>query len=217
MNKLCEAFDKTFWPRSKWPDFASMPNKDKVVVIVPIVGLSDWDLNLSLDLEEVISMPVLEQASREIDTAISHLVLPPLRFVIGSDESTFFTVDSETAHQTLKEITLSIQESGFRKVVFYNSSPWNEDLLIVAARDFRIELGMQMFCINLAGIGLDLLSDRSTTRDDCRILGSNEPADKAKMIMEASSGKLAGLLKEVADRPLLANGGIISQQKGDAA
>jgi len=209
MTQLCTAHDKTFWPRLSWPKFNSMQDKENVLVVLPIVGFTDWKLNLFLDMEELISMPVLKEASRELENTLPHLVLPPLRFVLGFGETSCFSVDPETAHNTLKEIVISIQESGFRKVIFYNSSPWNEDLLNVAARDIRIELGMQMFCIDLAGIDLDLMEGRSSTREDCRTLAVNDPSDKAAQILESSSRKLINLLKEIAGRKSLANDGAI--------
>ena len=192
-----------------------MPEKETAVVVMPVVGFSDWGLGLPLDLEETLSMSVLAESSKQLASTIRHLVLPPMRFVIGLSESSFFTLDPESVQEALREIIVSMKESGYRKVVFYNSSPWNEELLNVAGRDLRIELGMQMFCINLAGIGLDLMPGRSSTREDCQVLGSNSPVDEAKFVLEKSTGKLVGLLEEVAARPPLANRGKIPKKEGD--
>jgi len=192
-----------------------MSEKESVLVVLPIVGFSDWRLGLPLDLEETLSVSVLAESSKQLASTIRHLVLPPLRFVIGSSESSFFSMDLDSAHEALREMVVSVKESGFRKVVFYNSSPWNEELLNVAGRDLRIELGMQMFCINLAGIGLDLMPGRSSTRGDCEVLGANSPTDEGKFVLEKSAGKLVGLLEEVAARPPLADRGAIPKKKGD--
>ncbi|MCZ6674425.1 MAG: creatininase family protein [Verrucomicrobia bacterium] len=215
MTALCNAHEGTFWPGLRWLEFAAMAEKQKVVIVLPITGFADWGLDLPLNVEETMSMSVLREASQQLYGVIKHLVLPPLRFVLGPTESSFFATDPDTAHETLREMVISIKESGFRKVVFYNSSPWNEAFLNVAGRDLRIELGMQMFSINLAGIGLDLKPDRSTTRDDCRILGANQASDRAKSILEKSAGRLVALLKEVAVREPLPNDGEIPTKQGD--
>ena len=191
-----------------------MPKKETVAVILPIVGFADWELDLPLDIEETLSMSVLARASEQLDE-VRHLVLPPLRYTLGPSESSFFAMDPDSAHEALREVVVSIRESGFRKVVFYNSSPWNEELLNAAGRDLRIELGMQMFCINLAGMGLDLMPGRSSTRDACRLLGAGQTTDPAKSVLEESAGKLVSLLKEVVSRQPLADGGAIPQKKGD--
>lgn len=83
------------------------------------------------------------------------LVIPPLRFVFGPGPATAFATDPPTVHQCLDEVAASIAASGFRRIVLYNSSPWNEELTAAAARDLRISRQLQMFRISLSGLGLD--------------------------------------------------------------
>ncbi len=190
MAELCNAFEGTFWPGLRWPEFEDMPDKESAFVILPIVGYTDWGLGLPLDVEEVIAMEVLSQASKNGHQSARHLVLPPLRFTMAPTQNSFFGLSPELAHDAVREIVLSIKESGFRKVVLYNSSPWNEDLVDAAGRDLRIELGMQMFSINLSGLNLDLLPERSKTRHLCQKLGcfllDREPSE----IVENNKGLL---------------------------
>ncbi|QXD26078.1 creatininase family protein [Opitutia bacterium ISCC 51] len=198
MSQLCNAFQDTFWPRLKWPDFASIPEKDKVEVILPIIGFSDLGDGLPLDQEEQVSMSMLMHASQSLHSTMPHLILPPQRYVTGSIQSSFFTMEPDEVYEAIAEIVLSIKASGFRKVVFYNSSPWNEDLLDATARDLRIELGMQTFCIHLSGLGIDL------------------SVQQVDGFLEQGAKRLASLLIEVGAKPALANDGKIPQQKGDA-
>jgi len=145
------------WIYQRWPEFAALPEKDDYLVIVPVCGMADWGLGLPLDAEEVVAMTVLDRALAELGATWKARVLPPLRFVLAPyKEQGFFGVDPETAHQFLEEVCDSISEAGFSRVLFYNSSPWNEDLVDAGARDIRLSHHLQMFCINLSGLGLDV-------------------------------------------------------------
>lgn len=185
MAQPCKENLNRFWPNLKWPEFAAMPDKEEVVVYFPIFGFADWGLGLPLDVEEVISMAVLAEASNSAPDEERHLVLPPLRFVATPNSYSAFGVSLDVAHQSIRDVAHWVKEVGFRKLVLYNSSPWNEDVVDVAARDLRVYKGLQMFAVNLAGIGLDLLPGRSATRLDCLLLGS--------YLLDRTPGKLEEL------------------------
>ena len=171
-TNLCITNMDTFWPRFSWLDFKNRPDKNETVAVLPIVGMADWGLGLPLDAEEVMSLSVIKEASQLAQAEVPHVTLPPLRFVLGHDDLCCFAMEPKAAHDSLAEIALSVKQSGFRKLVLYNSSPWNEDLADAAGRDLRISLGLQMFSINLSGLGLDLLPGRSNNRSSCRALAS---------------------------------------------
>ena len=158
---LCLADDATFWPWRRWPEFARWPQREKTIVVVPLAGTADWGLGHPLDAEETVLMSVLRAASLSRPADLPLLVVPPLRFVMGSDPGCAFAVDAPTAHAFVAEVLGTIAASGFRKVVLFNSSPWNEELIAAAARDNRIALGLQVFRISLTGLGLDLHPVRS--------------------------------------------------------
>src|SRR3712207_9323312 len=65
------------------------------------------------------------------------------RFGLAPYPSTFFGVDAETAHDLLREIVQSVLQSGFHKIVFFNTSPWNEELVDAASRDARVEFNVR--------------------------------------------------------------------------
>jgi len=161
ITPLCIADDTTFWPWRRWPEFARWPDKEKTVVVVPLAGTADWGLGHPLDVEETVLLSVLRAASQARPASLPLLVLPPLRFVMGSDPGCAFAVDAPTAHAFVADVLGSIAATGFRKIVLYNSSPWNEELIAAAARDNRIALGLQLFRISLSGLGLDLHPVRS--------------------------------------------------------
>lgn len=171
---LCRADDATFWPWFTWTDFARWPNKPSTLVVLPIVGLADWGLGHPLDLEETLALAILETAAKQVvgEASFRLLTLPPLRFVAGADAGCAFTVEPPSAHRFIDEVVAGVAASGFTRVVLYNSSPWNEELVDVAARDIRIARGLQMFCVHLSALGFDLHPTRGETRRGAQTLGT---------------------------------------------
>jgi creatinine amidohydrolase len=164
VTPLCVADDATFWPWRRWPEFSPWPAPAETLVIVPLAGLADWGLGHALDAEETVLMAVLRAASLRRPAALPLLVVPPLRFVLGPDPGCAFAVDPPVAHSLVAEVLGSIAASGFRKVVLYNSSPWNEEFIAAAARDNRLAHRLQIFRISLSGLGLDFHPVRSGSR-----------------------------------------------------
>lgn len=172
LTPLCIADDATFWPWRTWTDFARLTAEEKAAttVIMPVAGFVEWGLGHALDAEETVLMHVIKAAVERRPANFSVLVVPPLRFVLGPDQACAFAVDPPTAHAFLREIVASIHAAGFRRLIFFNASPWNEELCAAASRDLRIEFGVQIFRINLGAIGLDLHPTRSQTRRQVQTL-----------------------------------------------
>lgn len=208
-HPLCIADDTTFWPWRSWPEFASWRDRERTLVIVPVVGMADWGLEQPLDLEEAVLMTVLHEAARRRLSGLALLVVPPLRFVAGPSVKCAFAVASPIALQLIEEVIASVAAAGFRRIVLFNSSPGNEELCETAACDLRVERGLQMFCVHLTAIGLDLHpvrgGDRAALREFLVSLASGRPA-----AAQTSAGdRLVSLLVEMRDRAPLADGGAI--------
>ena len=173
MTYLANVDKETFWGHRTWADFAAMPEKERTLVVVPFCGMADWGLGHPLDCEEMVAMSVLKRAVEVCRTKVPVMVLPPLRFVLGPYPNCAFSIDPDTAYQFVEEVVRSIHVSGFQKLVLFNSSPWNEDIVNKAcARDLRIKFGLQMFSINLHGIGLDFHPVRSNSRREVQTLAT---------------------------------------------
>jgi creatinine amidohydrolase len=211
-TNLSITHDASFWPFIPWADFARMTDRDRRVVIIPVVGMADWDLDAPLDFEECLTLSILKTALEGAVDNTRFLVIPPVRFTMGRPGQSCFTVDAETAHATLEDIVTSIHAHGFRKILFLNSSPWNEDLVDSAGRDLRIKLGVQPFCINLSSIGLDFQAEEARDRlialRDCLLGPDGEPNGGTSLLQQAGTDLLS-LLEEVrAFRPLPDDGAI---------
>lgn len=205
--QLSVADDATFWPWQRWTQFAAWPNRETTLVALPVAGLADWGLGAPLDAEETVLSAVVQGASQLRQPGESLLVLPPLRFVLGPYATCAFPVDPPTAHGFIEEVVQSVAAAGFRRIVLINASPWNEELVDTAARDLRIDHGLQMFCINLAALGLDFHPARGGERTTVRALLGALPSTSPELT--AASRHLAALLTEIHGRPLLPNHGKI--------
>lgn len=206
---LFPADPATFWPLRPWTDFATDPRRSETVVVVPVVGMADWGLGLPLDLEERVLSAVLRHAS-EVRGELPLLVTPPVRFVVGPSAGAAFTVTPPVACALLAEMVLSVQASGYPKVVFLNSSPWNEELCDAVARDLRIDHGVQMFCVNLAALGLDLDPGRNPRREAIAALfAATVATDGLPEESGPPARHLVSLLREIQARPPLRHQGRI--------
>ena len=163
-NSLSNICSKAQWADLGTTDFALLSGRNRHLIVVPVVGMADWGLGRPLDLEENLTAAVLNRALDQVSDQIDLLVLPPQRFVAAPYDHAFFGLDAESTETALNELARSIHASGFRRLLFLNASPWNEEIIDTTARDLRVATGMEIFCINLAGIGLDLHPGRSRNR-----------------------------------------------------
>lgn len=155
MTRLANGEGTTAWENHTWEEFASLRDKHLHLVILPLHGIADHGMGLPLDIEETIGGEVLRRAVVQSMPEIRLRVLPPLRFVLAPIPASFFGVDPETAHDLILEIASGVHAAGFRKLLFWNTSPWNAEFMDVVARDVRVAFGLHTFYINLSGLGLD--------------------------------------------------------------
>jgi creatinine amidohydrolase len=157
---LCVTDDATFWPWQAWPAFEAWPDKAGTVVVVPIAGFMAMDEYAPLDAEEARLTDLVAGASREIGSPKWLLTLSPLRFVAGPDPRCAFAVSPPVAHALIAEVVGSVAAAGFRKILLFNSSPWNEEICVAAARDLHVEMDLDMFCLQMSALGEDASAKR---------------------------------------------------------
>lgn len=162
MTWLGNVETSTCWAHHTWSDFATDSQSDPLVAVLPIHGFADHGLGLPLDTEEVVGSEILRRAIHHLLPDAGLRVLPALRFGLAPYPSCVFGIDPETAHDLIGEIAASVVASGFKKLVFYSTSPWNEAWIDAASRDQRANLGLQTFVINVSGLNLDFHPGSST-------------------------------------------------------
>lgn len=196
------------WANHRWPFFADRQWEESNLAILPICGLQDWAPGYPLDVEEQVTSALLGEALEKLETKSRVLTLPPVRFVFRGSESQYFASDPETIHLLLEEILKSVGEGGFGKVVLLNSNPWNESFIDVVARDARIAFQLQMFCINLSGLGLSFNPEAGSAA----LMRIAEQALQGNPLDSEAVSKLHHLIKEILDRPPLADRGRLPQK-----
>jgi creatinine amidohydrolase len=165
----------TAWAHQTWSDLAARPDKDRALVILPVHGFADHGLGLALNTEEIVGTAVVRAA---IDSAALQphvLVLPPFQFGAAPYAHSRFGVDPETALDALGEILASIKASGFTRVLLFNTSPWNVEIVSTAALDARTALDLRPCVIGSAGLGLPF-----------------HPADPRRLHTQAVAARLLG-------------------------
>lgn len=185
-----------------------MEDKASRLVIVPVTCFADWGDSLPLDVEECVTLRVLKAAMSSTPQPQRFIITPPQRFNPGRMGRSFFRMDADFAHQALQEICTCIHSYGFRKLLFLNSNPYCVDFVDTAGRDLRIGLGLQPFCINLNGIGLDFNSSSNRARIESIATGSDENNDS----LTDAAAHLNALLEEVVSFRSLPNDGKIPLQ-----
>ncbi len=164
-HQLYNGNDEFAWHARRWPQFADDPSPEGKLVIQPVYSIADWSMGRPLDAEEVVGSAVLDGALEATRGEITPLVLPPFRYTPRQSGGTAFHLDIEVAHQALTQTVLSAARSGLKRFVLYNTSPFLEEWIDVAGRDLRVDYDLQMFCVNLSGVGLDFHPIRGGARE----------------------------------------------------
>ena len=165
----------TDWARQTWSELAARPDRARTVVVLPVHGLADHGMGLPLDAEETVGSAVLHAAVATAWLQPRVLVLPPLRLVAAPYAHARFGVDVETVLETLAAIVAGVHASGFSRVLFFNTSPWNAECVATAALDARTGLDLRTYVIDSRGIGLGF-----------------HPADTGRNRTQAVSARLLG-------------------------
>lgn len=168
--RLYNGSDAHAWHARRWPQFSGLSEPESVLVIQPVYSMTDWGADFPLDSEEVVGSALLEAALLEAGGDSRVRVLPPLRYTPELSSPTRFGLDVEVAHQVLEDTLTSAALSGYRRFVLFNTSPLLEEWIDVAGRDLRVAHDLQMFCVNLSGLGLDFHPRRGGQRVGLRAL-----------------------------------------------
>ncbi|MEM9159532.1 MAG: hypothetical protein AAGB46_10825 [Verrucomicrobiota bacterium] len=161
--KIADFDIESSWANHSWSKIYEWPQKENALVIVPLFGFADWGLGHVLDIEEIIGSALINKAIEEADLGKGILVTPPIRFQPQPFSNAAFAIDFETAYDLVDSILESIKITGFKKVILFNTGPYNEQFTDIMGRDMRIKHALQMFCVNLSGLGLDLHPNRQAS------------------------------------------------------
>lgn len=124
--------------------------------MLPIYGLAGLGLGMGWDAEENVASALLSASVASLESHSMLTVLPPLRLGLAPYQTALSGTDPDTLHEVLHEQAEGIRRTGFKKLVFWSSHPWNAEIIDAISRDIRIRHNLQTFVIEMGGLGLSL-------------------------------------------------------------
>ncbi|MGG3643838.1 creatininase family protein [Bacillus gobiensis] len=143
------AFEKRFLPRLTTMQIKEMPKEDALLVL-PIGATEQHGPHLPVYTDTLLGEGLLNLAFTHLENENVWL-LPPIPY--GKSNEHFglagtITLSAATLQAVVMDIAKSVSESGFKKIVLFNSHGGNHDLLNMMAREIRIETGLMVFRLN---------------------------------------------------------------------
>lgn len=138
---------------SKWEnltrDELAAIDKDSAIVFLPTAATEQHGPHLPVGTDAIILSSLIDHfiATQQFDEG--SLIFAPLLNVGKSNEHMGFagtiTYGTQTYYSVLHDIAGAIAQSGFKKLVLFNSHGGNTDMLNMISRDLRIDFGMDVF------------------------------------------------------------------------
>ncbi|MEL7077725.1 MAG: creatininase family protein [Cyanobacteria bacterium J06648_1] len=125
-----------------WQQIEQISDKENTVIIQPIGAIEQHGPHLPIAVDSAISMGVLGKALEHLDKDIPAYALPCLYYGKSNEHNGFpgtITLSATTLLAVIKEMALSIYQSGFRKLILMNSHGGQPQILEIAARDIHQE------------------------------------------------------------------------------
>lgn len=143
------AFEDRFLPRLTSKQIKEMPKEDALLVL-PIGAIEQHGPHLPIYTDTLIGEGLLQLAFAHLENENIWL-LPPVPYGKSNEHiglAGTMTLSAATLQAVVMDIAKSVSESGFKKIVLFNSHGGNHDLLNMMAREIRIETGLLVFRLN---------------------------------------------------------------------
>ena len=131
-----------YFPYLTWKEIEQMPNKENIVIIQPIGAIEQHGHHLPIAVDSAISLGVLGKALSKLNQDVPAYALPCLYYGKSNEHSGFpgtISLTATTLLNVIREMALSIYNSGFRKLVLMNSHGGQPQIMEIAARDLHQE------------------------------------------------------------------------------
>jgi creatinine amidohydrolase/Fe(II)-dependent formamide hydrolase-like protein len=144
--------DSHFLPHLTSDQVASLPQKERAVVVLPLASIEQHGPHLPLYTDSIIVQEVLGRTLARLPDDLPVWVLPLLPYGKSNEHAGFagtLTLRSETLIQVLKEIGDSVAHSGFRRFAILNGHGGNTEIVDFVIRDIRERTGLLVFALHL--------------------------------------------------------------------
>jgi creatinine amidohydrolase len=128
----------------------------EIVAVLPVHGLTDHQLGLSWDVEELVGSVLLADSARAVAGEMNLRLLPPLRLSLAPYHPALTPADPETFHAVLHNLAKGLKAAGVTQLALWSTNPWNHELLEAAVCDLRVEHGLRTYVLTLEATGLSL-------------------------------------------------------------
>lgn len=131
-----------YFPYLTWKEIEQMPDKENVVIIQPIGAIEQHGHHLPVAVDSAISLGVIGKALDQLNPEIPAYALPCLYYGKSNEHCGFpgtITLSASTLLSVIKEMAVSVYNSGFRKLILMNSHGGQPQIMEIAARDVHHE------------------------------------------------------------------------------
>ncbi|MFD2654856.1 creatininase family protein [Gracilibacillus thailandensis] len=145
-----EAFEKRFLARLSTEEVKQLP-KDDALIVLPIGAVEQHGPHMPIYTDTLIAEGVLMEAFEHFAEVDNIWLLPPLPYGKSTEHigmAGTITLSAATLQSVVMDIAKSVSDSGFKRLVLFNSHGGNHDLLNMISREVRIETGMMVFRLN---------------------------------------------------------------------
>ena len=146
-----------------WKQVDALP-RDKTLLVLPTAAIEQHGPHLPLATDTLINSILLGAALARLSQETSVYALPAVCYGKSNEHIGFpgtLSVSATTFMAMVRDIGASLHESGFKKLVLYNTHGGNASLVDVMARDLRAEFGLQTFALyGSGGIGFEGVSQQ---------------------------------------------------------
>ncbi|AZN38241.1 creatininase family protein [Paenibacillus albus] len=146
-----KAWDTHFLPRLSRKQVAELDKEDAIVVL-PIGAVEQHGPHLPTYTDTLINESFLTYGFEALPDEAPVWLLPPLPYGKSTEHLGHpgtISLSAATLMAVLMDIAKSLQLSGFRKLVFYNTHGGNVDLLNLMGRDIRKETGLIVYQLHV--------------------------------------------------------------------
>ena len=131
-------------------DFSSLDPR-RVIAVLPVGATEQHGPHLPIWTDCCINEGVLSRTLDLLPADLQVTALPMISIGKSSEHTAFpgtLTLTTETLIRVLMEIGESVERSGVRKLVLFNSHGGQPQILDIVARDLRVRFGMLVVAVN---------------------------------------------------------------------
>lgn len=156
------AWEERFLPRLTRKQVSELP-KENALVILSIGAVEQHGDHMPVMTDALIGEATLSRAMEKLPSDEQVWVIPPISYGKSNEHIGIpgtISLSASTLAGLVTDIAKSLQASGFRRLLLFNTHGGNMDLLNVISREIRISTGMMVFYLSPASLNTasDLIS-----------------------------------------------------------